>query len=157
MKIDWYGVLIALLVTSLIFFILIKTTEMIGFCLVHDIPPTTHCQTHARDVIQFDSMAILITIVRPFLIPIFAFALGIIYYFKGHPIKKWTDVLLPSFVIGFLSGLITLFILIWFQSPILFDLLYLFTILSWVGFFIGIAVVCSVIGGLIVYRFSKKD
>jgi hypothetical protein len=156
MRIDWSGVLIALLVTFLAFFILIKTTQMLGFCLDHDITATTHCSAKAMDVMKLDPLSISIAIVRPFLIPIFSFALGIIYYFKGHPIEKWTDVILPSFVIGSLSGFFTFAILIFFQSPILFDFLYLFAVLSWIGFFIGIAVICAVIGGLIVHSLSRR-
>jgi len=156
MKIDWMGVLVALLVTSLTFFVLIKTTQMIGFCLDHDLASTSNCSSDALDVMKFDAMAIAIAIIRPFLIPVFSFALGMIYYFRGHPVEKWTDVVLPSFVIGSISGILTFAILIIFKNPILYDLLYLFSVLSWIGFFVGIAVICAIIGGLIVHTLGKK-
>jgi hypothetical protein len=155
MQIDWRGILTALFITFILLFILIKTTEMAGFCLNHE-PIQTACIANASDVMAFVPIAILIALSRLIIFPIIAFSVGMLYYFKGHPIEDWSDVILPSSVIGVFTGSIILIILSVTKSAILEDLLYLFIMFSWVGFFIAMAVACAIIGGLLTYHLHKK-
>ena len=160
MDIDWVGVLIALLVSFLAFFVLVKLTDSIGFCLDHNISsgsPSSACIAKADDVVALAPKALSIALLRSLIIPIIAFSLGILFYFKGHHIENWHDTLFPAFAIGSLSGIATLIVLYLFQPDALLDFLYLFTVLSWIGFFIGVAVFCAVIGGMIVYLSHKKE
>ena len=156
MKIDWLGVLVALLVSFLAFFVLVKFTDAIGFCLDHNISGQS-CIAKAEDVVLFAPTAFSIAFLRSIVIPIISFSLAILYYFRGHPIENWHDTLLPAFVIGSLSGIATIFVLYFYQTASLMDFVYIFSVLSWFGFFIGIAVFCAVIGGVIAYMYHRRE
>ena len=156
MEIDWKGILIALFVTFLTFFVLVKATDLTGICLKNKSSVTSACLSDLTAVLNFVPISLLIVFSRAFLIPVFSFTLGLLYYYKGYHIEKWTDVLLPGFIIGFIGGFVIFIALSILQAPIFFDMIYFYTLLSWFGFFIGTVVICSILGGLIVYATMKK-
>ena len=155
MNVDWKGIGIALFVTFLMLFIFLLVTDMAGLCLKHE-NGQNNCIADASGIATLAPLSLSVAFIRLMFLPIIAFSVGMLYYFRGHPIEDWADVVLPSCVIGGLAGMITLFLLTLSQSPLLEDFLYLFMMFSWVGFFIATAITCALIGGILTYSFHKK-